>query len=194
MTEEPASPAPKNTAPGKPILYEVLVLCVLLLAVIVVYSQIFRKSLFPASRTTATLTGTGMASTKTPSETPSDGFSALEPSLTLTPNPELPNLFEPPIATAASAPSLTPAFGSCQYTLREGPVDYLYGIYWNWHINQNIPDIQDYYDRITCAPLLSNIGCEYQAADPDFTKPGWILILPGVSENNCLHYGGKPIP
>lgn len=195
MTEQSETPHRKNPAPRKTIIYEVLVLCVLLLAVIVVYALIFQRDIFPASISPVTPTVTGRSSTEiTASETPLDEVPSMESTLTETPLVELPISTETPASTTTFSPSLTPAFGSCQYTLRSGPVDYLYAIYWNWHINKNIASVQDYYARITCAALLSNIKCDYQAAKPNITKPGWILILPGVSANICLHYGGKPLP
>jgi hypothetical protein len=195
MTEQSALPHRSNTNPKKPILYEVLVISALLVAVIVVYTRIFRQGLIPTSILSATLTETGTPSTEIPvSETPLNGVSSIETTLTFTPVAETPIFTEPPASTTPSSPSLTPAFGSCQYTLKSGPDDYLYAIYWNWHIDKNIPDLNNYYARIYCAALLSNIKCDYQAADPDITQPGWILILPGVSSNICLYHGGTPAP
>ena len=128
-----------------------------------------------------------------------NGIPSFVTTWTLTPSSETlptdtPVMTQTPETATPLGPSLTPAFGSCQYTLKSGPRDYLYAIYWNWHINKAIPVVNDFYARITCAPLLSNIVCTYSVAKPGKTQPGWILILPGVSSNICLHYGGIPTP
>jgi hypothetical protein len=194
-----------NSDQGKPksrssFSYEILVLIILLIAVIAIYTLIFRQSFIPTVPLSPTFTETELPTAETSlpdtllNETPS-----LQTTLTLTQSSETlptdtPLLTQTPEATTPPGPSLTPAFGSCQYTLKAGPRDYLYAIYWNWHINKAIPVVNDFYARITCAPLLSNIGCTYNAAKPGKTQPGWILILPGVSPNICLHYGGIPAP
>jgi len=188
MAEQSASPHQSNTKPRKSISYEVLVLCILLVAVIAIYTRIFRQDLISIF-TSPTLTETGMpaAETRQP-ETLLTGVTSSVTTWTVTP------FADTPATATPSAPTLTPTFGSCQYTLKSGPRDYLYAIYWNWHIDRNIPEVNDYYARIYCAPLLSNIKCNYLAAKPGVTQPGWILILPGVSSNICYHYGGTPVP
>jgi hypothetical protein len=200
MTEQSTSPHQSNTKPRKSFPYEVLVLIILLVAVIATYTRIFRQGLIPTSALPPKLTETGMPADETSQPgTLLNGDSSSVITSTLTPfaetlSTETPGLTQTPAAAIPSAPSLTPAFGSCQYTLKSGPRDFLYAIYWNWHIDKNIPDLNDYYARIYCAPLLSNTKCDYLSDDPDTTQPGWILILPGVTTNNCYHYGGTPVP
>jgi hypothetical protein len=203
MTEQSAPPHRSN--PRKSILYELLVIFIVLIAVIVVYLLIFSQGLIPGFPLSATPTQTATPTDEiTLPEAPSKGYSSLVKTLTALPPTETPSTETPssealistetPDATPSATPSLTPAFGSCQYTLKSGPEDFLYAIYWNWQINKNIPVLQDFYARITCAALLSNLKCDYQAANPDVIQPGWILILPGVSANTCLYHGGTPVP
>jgi len=200
MAEQSASPHQSKPKPRKSFFYEILVLGVLLVAVIAIYTRIFLQGLIPPFSLSPTFTETGMPSVETRQpETLLNGVSSFVTTWTLTPfaetvSAETPMLTQTPATATASAPSLTPAFGSCQYTLKSGPRDFLYAIYWNWHIDKNIPELNDYYTKIYCAALLSNTNCHYRAADPDTTQPGWILILPGVSPNICLHYGGTPVP
>jgi hypothetical protein len=203
MTEQTAPPHRSNSR--KSILYELLVIFIVLIAVIVVYLLIFSQGLIPGFSLSATSTQTA-----TPTdeiilpEAPSKGYSSLVRTLTALPSTETPSTETPsseapmstgtPTAEAPAMPSPTPAFGSCQYTLKSGPGDFLYTIYWNWRIYKRIPVVKDFYAKIYCASLLSNLQCEYQAADPGTIQPGWILILPGVTSNNCLNHGGKPLP
>jgi hypothetical protein len=200
----------RKSIPWKSILYGILGICVLLAANYAVYRLMLGKGLDPISAFSATFIATWTPPVETSvSETVLNGVSTSEATFTLTPSvqapptetplPEAPGLSETPIMTetptpaASLAPSLTPAFGSCQYTLKPGPNDFLYSIYWKWQINKNIPYLKNYYAGISCAVILSNKTCDYQAAYPGITQPGWILVLPGVTPNMCLYHGGIPL-
>jgi hypothetical protein len=121
---------------------------------------------------------------------------------TLTPaptlDPDLPAPPEPPASTPvppiSAVPTPTPTFGTCQYTLKAGKNDFLYSIYWSWHINQNIGNVKDFYRKITCSARLENLECRYDADKPGVTRPGWILDLPGVKPEICTFHGGTPQP
>ena len=207
MTEPSPSPHQHEPIPGNSIPLAVLGLCVLLAVDILVVTLIYKNGLIPTSMASATSTQTGTPPAETTTSVPVlNGVTALQATLTpSTPTPET-TMNEIPLATMPSIltrthateappiPSLTPVSGPCQYTLRPGPRDFLYAIYWNWHINKNIPNLDDYYAGISCAVILSNDKCTYQAADPGTTQPGWILVLPGVSTNICLYHGGTPAP
>jgi hypothetical protein len=213
MTEQSPGPQRSNPNPRKSIFYGLLVLAILLVAVIIVYTRLYQQGLIPALLWPATPTQTGtplaeiissdahssgyLSLVKTltagpPTETPSMEKSSSETPTSETLLDEAPIASETPVLTTPFSPSLTPAFGSCQYTLKPGPGDFLYALYWNWHINANIPVVEDFYVKIHCAPLLSNFQCAYRVDDPDSIQPGWILILPGVSSNICLYHGGTP--
>jgi hypothetical protein len=203
MTEQSGLPRPRNTMPGKSNPYVVLGFCMLLIADIVIVTLIFKQGLFPGPSLSATLLETGMPSyLTTASETPLNGVSSVETKLPITPlvetppgetpTTETPILFQTPALTTPSPGSLPQAYGTCQYALKSGKKDYLFTIYLNWQIIKNIPNVKDYYAAISCAVLLSNTSCDYHAAYPDITQPGWILILPGVSPDICLSHGGTP--
>jgi hypothetical protein len=211
MAEQPPDPHPGNPNPWKSIFQKLLFLGVLLVAVVVIFTLIYQQGLVPAFLLPPTPSGIPLAETAVP-ETTSSGYISLVETLTAaplakTPTPEAPlympptampaptePLAETPVPPTSLVPSLTPAFGTCQYTLKAGPADYLYAIYWSWHIKNNIPYLQDYYARISCAALLSNLECNYQPATPNITQPGWILVLPGVTAEVCLSHGGIPAP
>ena len=211
MTEQ-SSLQTRDTIPRKSIPFVVLGLCLLLAANIGAYAVMIKKGLIPnlIALTPSLETGTPPVETSV-TETVLKGISSVGATLTFTPPAqtpptktlitETPGLTETPIfsgthapITLTSTPSLTPAIGSCQYTIKPGPKDFLNAIYWNWHINKNIPVIQKYYTKIFCATLLSNIKCTYKAATPGITQPGWILVLPGVLPNICFSHGGTPVP
>jgi hypothetical protein len=211
MTEQSPKPRQRNTIPRKSIPYVILGLGLLLVADLIVVKLIFNQGLIPTTLLSATPTETGALPTETMvtsrvfngahlvATTSTPTLSADTPSTEL-PTTETPVLEETPIFTGTPAsttsftPSLTPVYESCQYTLKPGKNDFLYSIYWNWHINQNIPVLNNFYAKITCAVLLSNLKCSYHADSPGITQPGWILILPGVSANICLYHGGTPVP
>ncbi len=214
MTEQSPEPRRNNTVPRKSLPFVILGLVLLLAANIAVYLLIIRHGIspnttlpmtqtagkpapesvlnaVPASKLIMTFTPWGKSP---PSETPGLLKSTDTP-LTDTPVPTRPPVItKTPAPTTVLKPSLTPVFGSCQYTLKPGPKDFLYAIYWNWQINKNIPVLQNFYAKIQCAALLSNRQCSYQAAYPGITQPGWVLILPGVTKNMCLYHGGTPLP
>jgi hypothetical protein len=217
MTEQPAGPHLSNPNPRRSTFYEFLVISILLVAVGVVFALIYLQGLVPAFLLPAAPTGTAPADTALPEST-SSGYLALVETLTAASSAktqsfeapvaatpltdtlpdDMPAPTEPlartPVPPTSSVPSLTPAFGSCQYTLKSGAEDFLYAIYWNWHIDDNIPRLQDYYAKIACAAVLTNMKCSYQSARPNITQPGWILDLPGVSASTCSSHGGTPVP
>jgi hypothetical protein len=220
MSEESHNPPRPNPASGNSRFYQFLALFILLVAVMVVSALVYQQGLIPQflSPATPTRTVTPPAETSAPettsssylslvntltaaplrqtqlAETPTDEISAGETPSDEIPASETPTLTETPTPPAPSTPSLTPAFGSCQYTLKPGPGDFLFAIYLSWHINENIPLVKDYYARIYCAALLSNLECSYEAANPNITQPGWILVLPGVSSEICSAHSGTPVP
>lgn len=219
MTEESENNHQPSPAPGNSRFYQFLALFILLVAVMVVSALIYRQGLIPQFLSPATPTRTSAPAETSPPETTSSSYLSLVNTLTAaplvetqrsgtpteetsagetpsdeTPASETPTLTESPTSPAPSAPSLTPAFGSCQYTLQPGAGDFLYAIYLSWHINKNIPVVKDYYARIYCAALLSNLKCNYQAVNPNITQPGWILVLPGVSTQTCSAHSGLPVP
>jgi hypothetical protein len=217
MAEPPPGPHPGNPNPWKSIFQKLLFLGVLLVAVVVIFTLIYQQGLVPAFLLPVTPGGIPPAETAVP-ETTSSGYISLVETLTAaplvkTPTPEAPlntppsagtppedlpaptePLAETPVPPTSLVPSLTPAFGTCQYTLKAGQDDFLYAIYWNWHIDNNIPYLQDYYAKISCGALLSNLECNYQPATPNVTQPGWILVLPGVPAELCLSHAGIPAP
>jgi hypothetical protein len=205
--QSPVAPPKKHPA-RRNLLYGLLAVCVLVAVNIAVYSQIYRRGLIPPTLySTPTMqfpsvpAETGMVpanpptdetSLNAPSETPSPPAPIPEtPARTET---ETPTILKTPFPTTPAPPSPTPEFESCQYTLKAGPQDFLYAIYWNWHINENIPYVQNFYARITCAVLLSNKACAYDSNYPGKVMPGWVLVLPGVSPNICLLHNGTPVP
>ncbi len=211
MTEQSPNPRQRNTIPRKSIPYVILGLSLLLVADLIVVKLIFNQGLIPTTSLSATPTETGTLPTETmvsgrvfngahsgaiaSTLTPSAEIPSTETPTTETPvSGETPIFTETPASSTSPTPSLTPAYGACQYTLKPGIKDFLYSIYWNWHINDNIPILKNYYARISCAVLLSNLKCSYHADSPGITQPGWILILPGVSANICLYHGGTPVP
>ncbi len=219
MAEESNNPSPPNPAPNNSRFYQFLALFMLLVAVMVVSALLYRQGLVPDFLLLFTPTRTSTPAETSLPETTSSSYQSLVNTLTAaplmetqlaetpteetspgetpsdeTPAAETPTITETPTLTAPPAPSSTPAFGSCQYTLQPGAGDFLYAIYLGWHIKENIPVVKDYYARIYCAALLSNLKCNYQAANPNITQPGWILVLPGVSTRTCAAHGGTPVP
>ncbi len=224
MTEVPETPPRRKTIPEKSIKKELLVLGMLLVAIAAVFALIYWQGLVPDLLLPGTPTPaiTSAAETSLPATTPA-GFTALVETLTAAPLAETmtaaapqetplaeallnetpvdgtsvdetPGVTETPALPMTPMPSQTPAYGSCQYTLKEGPADFLYAIYWSWHINKNIRDVQDFYLKIYCAALLTNLKCDYHPGDPDTLLPGWTLVLPGVNANICSLHGGIPVP
>jgi hypothetical protein len=223
MTEGSEVPPQRNSSPGKSIKKELLVLGMLLVAIAIIFALIYWQGLVPDLLLPATPTpaATSAADTSLPATTPA-GFTALVETLTAGPRVETmtsaaldetmaaaaleetpvdePSFDETPIETETPTlpmtlgPSQTPAYGACQYTLKEGPANFLYAIYWNWHINKNIRDVEDFYLRIHCAALLTNLKCDYHPGDPDSLQPGWTLVLPGVTDSICTLHGGIPVP
>ena len=217
MTE--GSENPPRRKPGRSIKKELLVLVMLLVAIAAVFALIYWQGLAPDFLLPAapTQTVTPPEETSLPETTPA-GFTSLVETLTAgplvetmtaaapaetplagalldeAPVDETPTGAETPAPALTSVPSQTPTYGSCQYTLKEGPADFLYAIYWNWHINQNIRNQYEFYAQIYCAALLNNMQCTYHADDPDTLLPGWILVLPGVSADICSLHGGTPVP
>lgn len=211
MTEQSPNPPQRNTIPRKSIPYVILGLGLLLVADLIVVKLIFDQGLIPTNSLSATPTETGTLPTETivsgrefngahsgaitSTQTPSAETPSTELPTTETPvSGDTPIFTGTPATTTSFTPSLTPVYESCQYTLKPGKNDFLYSIYWNWHINQNIPVLKNFYTKISCAVLLSNLTCSYHADSPGITQPGWILILPGVSANICLYHGGIPVP
>jgi hypothetical protein len=219
MTESSEIIPPPNPAPSNSSFYQFLALFILLVVVMVVFALLYQHGLIPQFLSPATPTRTLTLAVTSPSESTSSSYLSLEETLTAapllqtqlaqtpteellpdetstieTPLEETPSITEIPTPTIPPAPSLTPAFGSCQYTLTAGPQDFLFAIYLNWGIKQNIPVVNDYYAGIYCAALLSNLDCNYQASNPNITQPGWILVLPGVPAGTCSARGGTPLP
>ena len=217
--EESPNPPRSDPASGNSRFYQFLALFVLLVAGMVVFALIYQQGLIPQFLSPATPTRTLTPAETLPPETTSSSYLSLLNTLTAaplvetqrsetpmdetppdetstggTPAEETPTLTETPTPLATLPPSPTPAFGSCQYTLKPGSGDFLYAIYLSWHIKQNIPVVKDYYARIYCAALLSNLKCNYQASNPNITQPGWILVLPGVSAATCSAHAGTPVP
>jgi hypothetical protein len=205
MTEGTGSSPQRKNTPGSSARSGLLVLGVLLLAVLVVFVLIYQQGLVPdfLLRPTLTLAETTPEATGLPDTTP-PGYTSLVETLTAGPlaqtqtveaaQEEMPVAEDTLLPPTPSMPSPTPSFGSCQYTLKSGPSDFLYAIYWNWHINNAIQDVDEYYTRIYCAALQENIECDYHSGDPDTILPGWILVLPGVTANICTFHGGTPVP
>ena len=208
MTEQNPGPRPRDPAPKKSTRNGILGLCLLLAINVAVYVFIFRNGLLPVSIGPATSTqtatpasGTSVTATRTMGSAMVATFTSTSPAQSppaQTPNPDLPAPFEPPAYPPAPTPpyssDATLVLAECQYTLKPGLDDFLYSIYWNWGIYQKIPNLKNYYAGISCAGLLSNTACTYQASDPGTTMPGWTLVLPGVSPNICLSHGGTPVP
>lgn len=210
MTEG-SEPSPRRTpTPGKSHKTELLVLGVLLLAVLFVYARLQRLRLLPDALLppTSTPSQTEMPLETDPPDEHSPGYYALVQTLTAAPlartpeeqiaSPQPTAIAETPafteIPTLPPLPTSTPTFGTCQYTLKAGKSDFLYSIYWNWHINQNIRSVKDFYAKITCSARLENMKCNYEADKPGVTQPGWILDLPGVKPEICTFHGGTPLP
>jgi len=208
MTEQNPGPRPRDPAPGKSTRNGILGLFLLLVINVAVFGLIYRNGLLPFSIGPAMSTQTATPAAETGvTATPKMGsalvatFTSTPPGQgppTKTPDPNLPAPFEPPAYPPAPTPpyssDVTPVLDACQYTLKPGLNDFLYSIYWNWDIYQKYPNRNDFYAGISCAAILSNIGCTYKAAYPNITQPGWILVLPGVSPNTCLNHGGTPVP
>lgn len=219
MAEESHNPPQPRPGPGKSRLYELLALVLLLVVMMAVFALIYRQGLTPDFLLPATPTRTLTPAETSPPETTSSSYLSLVNTLTAAPlvetqlaetptegtllegtlTDETPTVTETPIPPTPvpptpAAPSPTPAFGSCQYTLKPGPGDFLYAIYLSWHIKENIPVVKDYYASIYCAALLSNLKCDYQASNPNITQSGWILVLPGVSAQTCSAHAGTPVP
>jgi hypothetical protein len=208
---------PSNAIPRGSIPYVILGLLLLLAADYVVVGLIFKRGLIPGYVLTATPTQTGTPTAEASlREAGLNGSAVSVPSATLvplaqTPQTETPVTLTPgmneipvvtdtpefpptPAPTPTFTVSPTPVYTACQYALKPGPQDFLYAIYWSWHIDQKIPVLQNFYAGITCAVIASNEKCAYHAAEPGVTQPGWILILPGVTPNICLYHGGTPVP
>jgi hypothetical protein len=219
MAEQSENPPSSSPTPGNITFYQFLAVFVLLVVVMVVFALVYQQGLIPQFLSPATPTHTLTPPPATAPESTSSSYLSLEETLTAalllqtqlaqTPTEELlpdetltsempleetPTVTEIPTPTIMPAPSLTPAFGSCQYTLQAGAGDFLFAIYLNWGIKQNIPVVTDYYAGIYCAALLSNLDCNYQASNPNITQPGWILVLPGVPAGTCSAHGGTPLP
>jgi hypothetical protein len=201
MTGKSPNPGQRKPFPWRSILYGILGLGLLVVANLVVYGLIIKKGLLPDLPFLATTTPMDTPAVQSIApQAPLTGMSTIEPTWTFTPLAETPSLTEtPPFAhipfwALSPMPEPTPAFVICRYTLKPGLDDFLYSIYLKWHIHDNIPDKQDFYAKIHCAVLQSNLKCDFHPADPDTTMPGWILDLPGVLPDICLFHGGTPVP